>query len=141
MYGLRFYRVLYSLLLISVYDILYCILCLASNALIIIMKNVEIKAKVRCVVELIDRAAKLSGSNGEIIKQEDMFYKVPQGRLKLRKFEVRCLRIQSSFLFFFYEPDGKYIFRKFTFIIPVTATVYAFSYCDATSHELAVCYI
>lgn len=55
------------------------------------MRNVEIKAKVRCVIELIEKAAKLSGSDGQIIKQEDTFFKVPQGRLKLRKFEVRSM--------------------------------------------------
>lgn len=52
------------------------------------MRNIEIKAKVRCVSDLIKKAANLSSSGEQIIKQEDTFYKVPEGRLKLRKFEV-----------------------------------------------------
>ncbi|XP_049938099.1 uncharacterized protein LOC126412513 isoform X2 [Schistocerca serialis cubense] len=51
------------------------------------MRNVEIKAKVRNLAELISRAEQLSNSKGEVIKQEDTFYNVPRGRLKLRKFE------------------------------------------------------
>jgi adenylate cyclase class IV len=53
------------------------------------MRNVEIKAKVKEMVKLIERAQSISGTNGEIIIQHDTFYNVQQGRLKLRKFEVR----------------------------------------------------
>lgn len=56
------------------------------------MRNVEIKAKVHSVSDFLERAAKLSGSEGQIIEQEDTFYKVPQGRLKLRKFKVSCFK-------------------------------------------------
>ncbi|XP_068907038.1 uncharacterized protein [Tenebrio molitor] len=51
------------------------------------MRNVEIKAKVKEMVKLIERAQSISGTNGEIIIQHDTFYNVQQGRLKLRKFE------------------------------------------------------
>ncbi|RZC31755.1 uncharacterized protein BDFB_008113 [Asbolus verrucosus] len=51
------------------------------------MKNVEIKARVKEVAKIIERAKALSGTNGEIIKQHDTFYEVQQGRLKLRRFE------------------------------------------------------
>lgn len=53
------------------------------------MRNVEIKAKVRNLQELINRAKLLSNSEGSIIPQHDTFYNIQQGRLKLRKFEVR----------------------------------------------------
>lgn len=55
------------------------------------MRNVEIKAKVRNLADLISRAKKLSDSEGTLIPQNDTFYKVQQGRLKLRKFEVNKL--------------------------------------------------
>lgn len=56
------------------------------------MRNTEIKARVRCVKDLIEKAAKLSSSDEQVIKQEDTFYNVAEGRLKLRKFEVSfCL--------------------------------------------------
>lgn len=53
------------------------------------MRNVEIKAKVRNLTAIIEKAKKLSDINCEVIKQHDTFFKVPQGRLKLRKYEVR----------------------------------------------------
>ncbi|XP_044253947.1 uncharacterized protein LOC123004655 [Tribolium madens] len=51
------------------------------------MRNIEIKAKVRELARLIERAKALSETPGEIIKQHDTFYSVVKGRLKLRKFE------------------------------------------------------
>lgn len=52
------------------------------------MRNVEIKATVKELNKLLERARALSGKNDEIIKQHDTFYKVHNGRLKLRRFEV-----------------------------------------------------
>lgn len=52
------------------------------------MRNVEIKAKVVNIIDLLQKAKILSSSEPEIIKQNDVFYNVSQGRLKLRKFEV-----------------------------------------------------
>lgn len=52
------------------------------------MRNVEIKAKVHNVVHLIEKAKVLAGKEAKIFKQNDVFFKVPQGRLKVRKFEV-----------------------------------------------------
>lgn len=57
------------------------------------MRNIEIKAKVRDIESLIAKAKTLSKSEGTIIKQNDSFFVVPRGRLKLRKFEVRILRL------------------------------------------------
>lgn len=54
------------------------------------MRNIEIKAKIRNLSVLLERAKALSRTNGEIIKQNDTFYTVQKGRLKLRKFEVNC---------------------------------------------------
>ncbi|XP_046627633.1 uncharacterized protein LOC124308706 [Neodiprion virginianus] len=51
------------------------------------MRNVEIKAKIRDREDIISKAKILSNSQGFVIKQHDTFFKVPIGRLKLRKFE------------------------------------------------------
>jgi len=48
--------------------------------------NIEIKARVRDWDDLRQRTARLSGSAGELIEQDDIFYTVPRGRLKLRLF-------------------------------------------------------
>jgi predicted adenylyl cyclase CyaB len=48
--------------------------------------NIEIKARVRAPAELHRRAAELIAGAGERIAQEDVFFHVPQGRLKLRIF-------------------------------------------------------
>jgi predicted adenylyl cyclase CyaB len=48
--------------------------------------NVEIKARVASPESLLARAAELADGPGEIIKQRDTFFVVPQGRLKLREF-------------------------------------------------------
>lgn len=53
------------------------------------MRNIEIKAKVKDVAALIEKAQNISHSGGIVIKQDDTFFKVIQGRLKLRRFEVR----------------------------------------------------
>lgn len=52
------------------------------------MRNVEIKANVRNFNNLLEKAKEVSGKDGEIIKQTDVFFHVKQGRLKLRQFEV-----------------------------------------------------
>lgn len=49
-------------------------------------KNVEIKARISDLQETLDRAALLSGEPPESIKQEDVFFHAPRGRLKLRFF-------------------------------------------------------
>lgn len=46
--------------------------------------NVEIKARVRDLEALCARAQALSGQSGELISQEDVFFNVAHGRLKLR---------------------------------------------------------
>nr|CAI5839578.1 unnamed protein product [Callosobruchus analis] len=51
------------------------------------MKNIEIKAAIKNLHNIIDIAKKLSASEGIVIKQEDTFFNVIQGRLKLRVFE------------------------------------------------------
>ncbi|KAL3842991.1 hypothetical protein ACJMK2_020959 [Sinanodonta woodiana] len=49
--------------------------------------NVEIKASVADVDSLKQKAAELSESKGTILIQEDVFFQVPKGRLKLRKLQ------------------------------------------------------
>lgn len=50
--------------------------------------NVEIKAAVHNMQHLMQRAEELSGSEGTIIRQQDTFFTVEKGRLKLRNFMV-----------------------------------------------------
>jgi adenylate cyclase class IV len=59
------------------------------------LRNVEIKAKVRNVSDIVSKAKKISNSEGICIKQDDIFFRIPQGqgRLKLRTFEVSCVQI------------------------------------------------
>ncbi|RXM96387.1 C-Jun-amino-terminal kinase-interacting protein 2 [Acipenser ruthenus] len=62
--------------------------------------NVEIKAKVHDIQQLIQNAKQLSKSEGHIITQQDTFFKVLTGRLKLRNF------LNGSGQLLFYErPD------------------------------------
>jgi len=49
-------------------------------------KNIEIKARVRDIERVAEIATRLSDSPEEILQQEDIFFNVPQGRLKLRIF-------------------------------------------------------
>lgn len=51
-----------------------------------VARNVEIKAKVRDWDEVAARAEALSGTAGEVLEQEDVFFSVTEGRLKLRTF-------------------------------------------------------
>ncbi len=46
--------------------------------------NIEIKARVRDLAELTRRAAALSDTPVQVIPQEDTFFNIPRGRLKLR---------------------------------------------------------
>ncbi|XP_070803063.1 uncharacterized protein [Pituophis catenifer annectens] len=48
--------------------------------------NVEIKARVQDLAQLISRVEQLSGSPGSLILQTDTFFPVPHGRLKVRDF-------------------------------------------------------
>ena len=51
-------------------------------------RNVEIKARLTDLAALEARAAVLAGHGPVLIYQEDVFFNVPQGRLKLRKFDA-----------------------------------------------------
>lgn len=51
-----------------------------------VAKNVEIKAKVRDWSGVTARAESLSGTDGQVLDQEDVFFSVAEGRLKLRTF-------------------------------------------------------
>ncbi len=51
--------------------------------------NIEIKAYARDFDEIRRRAEKLSDVPCEVIPQEDTFFNVPQGRLKLREFPAK----------------------------------------------------
>ncbi|KAK8722762.1 hypothetical protein OTU49_012021 [Cherax quadricarinatus] len=63
-------------------------------------RNVEIKALVRDVVKLHERAAQLSGSKGHVLHQEDTFFNSPNGRLKLR-----VVKDEMEELIYYERPD------------------------------------
>lgn len=49
-------------------------------------RNIEIKARIASVEALLPRAEALAGHGPTVIDQDDSFFAVPQGRLKLRQF-------------------------------------------------------
>lgn len=62
--------------------------------------NIEIKARVRDFESLRKRTASLSDTPCEVIPQDDTFFNVPHGRLKLRVFSP-----ESAELIFYHRPD------------------------------------
>lgn len=62
--------------------------------------NIEIKGKVRDPDNLLKVAEQLSGTAGEVIYQEDTFYNVPTGRLKLRRLTVRVIFDKPHFFLY-----------------------------------------
>ncbi|KAK7099111.1 uncharacterized protein [Littorina saxatilis] len=62
--------------------------------------NVEIKARVTNMAELTKRAKELSGTEGELLQQEDTFFFCQNGRLKLR-----IVQGGQSELIFYNRPD------------------------------------
>jgi adenylate cyclase class IV len=60
------------------------------------LRNVEIKAKVQNLTDLLKRAKDASKSSGTILKQVDVFFHSKTGRLKLRD-EVSLFIAFSSF--------------------------------------------
>ncbi len=50
-------------------------------------RNIELKARARAFDELRERAASLAEDAPLIFRQQDFFYDVPRGRLKLRQFD------------------------------------------------------
>ena len=50
-------------------------------------RNIEIKARIDSVAALLPRAQAVAGGKPETIHQDDTFFRVPNGRLKLREFE------------------------------------------------------
>ncbi len=49
-------------------------------------RNIEIKARIASVEALLPRACAVAGGEPVIFEQDDTFFKVPHGRLKLRQF-------------------------------------------------------
>ena len=49
-------------------------------------RNIEVKARINSVEALLPLACALAGTDAELIQQDDTFFGVPYGRLKLREF-------------------------------------------------------
>ncbi|XP_026468992.1 uncharacterized protein LOC113372869 [Ctenocephalides felis] len=63
-------------------------------------RNIEIKAKLPNKTEVISKLKSITSTQGELIPQHDIFYKVPNGRLKLRIFPD-----ETSTLVHYNRPD------------------------------------
>ncbi|XP_031622809.1 uncharacterized protein LOC116340453 isoform X2 [Contarinia nasturtii] len=62
-------------------------------------RNIEIKARIANDAEFerrVETAKKLTNTNGEILSQRDVFYKVCSGRLKLRTENGKAMLIQYA---------------------------------------------
>ncbi len=64
-------------------------------------RNIEIKARIASVETLRPRAEALAGAPAQLIVQDDSFFEVPHGRLKLREFADG-----SAELIHYHRPDG-----------------------------------
>lgn len=65
-------------------------------------RNIEIKARIHSEAEFVRRqeiAKKLTNTDGEIIPQRDIFYKVPNGRLKMRFLQVKFIKWMQDTIF------------------------------------------
>lgn len=63
-------------------------------------ENVEIKASIANLADFQIKAKELSKTDGEVLEQEDVFFSVPNGRLKLR-----TVKDVKSELIFYDRPD------------------------------------
>lgn len=63
-------------------------------------RNIEIKARIQSVEALLSRARAVAGGEPELIAQDDTFFNVPHGRLKLREFADG-----SAELIHYHRPD------------------------------------
>ena len=63
-------------------------------------RNIEVKARIASVEALLPRARAVAGSEPELIVQDDTFFSVPHGRLKLREFADG-----SAELIHYHRPD------------------------------------
>ena len=64
-------------------------------------RNIEIKARIGSVEALLPRACALAGTEAQVIDQDDSFFRVPMGRLKLRVFADG-----SGELIHYHRPDA-----------------------------------
>ena len=64
-------------------------------------RNIEIKARIDSVDALLPRARVVAGAQPQLIEQDDRFFSVPHGRLKLRRFADG-----SAELIQYHRPDG-----------------------------------
>jgi adenylate cyclase class IV len=63
-------------------------------------RNIEIKARIASVEAVLPRARQVADGPAELIAQDDTFFTVPQGRLKLREFADG-----SAELIHYHRPD------------------------------------
>lgn len=64
-------------------------------------RNIEIKARIDSIDALLPRARALADGDAQRLEQDDQFFAVPHGRLKLRRFADG-----SAELIHYHRPDG-----------------------------------
>jgi len=64
-------------------------------------RNIEVKARIESVEALLPRALAVAGGGPELLQQDDTFFRVPHGRLKLREFADG-----SAELIHYHRPDS-----------------------------------
>ncbi len=77
-------------------------------------RNIEIKARIGSIEALLPRARAVAGGEAELIDQDDTFFAVPQGRLKLRQF-ADC----GAELIHYQRPDSRDAKASDYVVVPV----------------------
>ena len=60
-------------------------------------QNIEVKAKVKSLESLKKKAQQISGEDATVLKQEDTFFNVEKGRLKLRVIEASNVKLCTKY--------------------------------------------
>ena len=77
-------------------------------------RNIEIKARIASVEALLPRARAVAGGEPVILEQDDTFFKVPHGRLKLRQFADG-----TAELIHYHRPDSSHAKASDYVLVPV----------------------
>jgi adenylate cyclase class IV len=97
-------------------------------------QNLELKARIVSLPEAIRAARSLRPRSEEILYQRDLYYKIPQGRFKLRIFK-NC----SGELIYYNRQNKKWSRYSNYSIIPVSDAAMAEAFCSAVfGHGVAV---
>jgi predicted adenylyl cyclase CyaB len=89
-------------------------------------QNLELKASIASARRMIRIARNLRARYGGLLHQKDIYYRVPQGRLKLRIFNN-----SSSELIYYHRPDNKRSRFSRYYVVPIADVKLAETLCAA----------